>query len=447
MYESLISILILLVGFITELTAQNSRAERLWSLDDCISYAIDNNVEVLNANIDYKMSKADVAAATAAFSPNISASVDGKVSWGRNIDQETNTYMRMTQYSNGYSVTASMNLFDGGETVNRWRQARVAKKRALTQVEQKKDDVAIGIMNAYINAVYYKGSVALKDSKLQTSEELLRQAKMQYELGMKSQNDVALMQATYSSDESALLAEKKHYENAIIELKMYMNMPTDSSIDVDTVINDIKPVYGADSFDDVFRYAEENNPQIQDIKLEKQYYNLSYKTSVLSTLPTIEVYAQASTGYYKNLTKNIGDHFTSQFNNNHGEIVGMSIYVPIFDRLGRANRIKRAKLTNMKMDNVEKNVMQKLGKEVQLAIMDRDATIVEVNSLEKNVEASELAYNLACQKFREGLISAIEVRTSAELLYNSRLNLLTKKLTLISNQKLVDYYKGIKSWN
>lgn len=446
MYESIILMIMFLVGLVADLSAQNTNGRIAWTLDDCISYAITNNVDVLNAELDHKESKALMTQASAGFAPVINAEVDGNLRWGRNVDQETNAYMRMTQYANEYKLSASMEIFNGGRTINGWRQARLSRQKTLNEYEKKKDDIAIEVMQAYTTAAFYKGSTSLKEQKLKTSEELLRQSKLQYELGLKSRNDLALIQSTYSADESALLAEKKNYENSIMRLKILMNMPAREAIDVDEKYGDTQVSFGADNVEDVMRYAEENNLAAKSIKLDKKYYNLSYKTSILSTLPTISVFASIGTGYYKNLTKHTGAHLKDQFEDNHGEILGVSVSMPLFDRLGRSTSIKRSKISYMKIQNMEKRVIQQIEQEVQLAIMDRDAYVVEVASLEKNVESTELAYSLASKKFEEGLLSALEVRSSAEDYYNAQLQLLNKRLTLLNQQRIVDYYKGAKSW-
>lgn len=444
MYETIVTILLILASLGSNLKAQNSKST--WTMDECIKYAISSNLDVKNAHLDYKDSQSAMTQATAAFAPYIESSVDGNVRWGRNVDQNTNTYMQIKQFSNDYKLTASMDLFDGGKTINGWRQARLAKDKMLNDYEKKRDDIAIEVMKAYTTAVYYKSSVLLKEKKLKTSEELLRQAKIQYEIGVKSSNDVALMQSTHSADESALIAEKKNYENSIMKLKMYMSMPVREALDVDTIVKDAQVSFGADNIEEIFRYAEENNLDAKTVKLEKKYYDLTYKTSILSVLPTISVFAQVGTGYYKDLTGHSGASFSNQFESNRGEIVGMTISLPLFDRLGRSTSIKHSKISYQKMVNQEKKVMQQLEQNIQLAIMDRDASVVEVASREKNVESTELAYQLASKKFDEGLLSALEIRSSAEDYYYAQLILLSTKLTLLNQQRLVDYYKGIKSW-
>lgn len=444
MYEALITIVMILVGLVSNVKAQENK--RVWSMDECINYAIDCNVDVMNAELDYKDSQSTMVQAAAAFAPYVESSVDGNVRWGRNVDQNTNTYMQVTQFSNDYKVTASMDLFNGGKTINEWRQARLAKDKTLNEYEKKKDDIAIEIMKAYTNAVYYKGSVSLKEKKFKTSEELLRQAKLQYEIGIKNRNDLALIQSTHSADESALLSEKKNYENSIMRLKMYMSMPVREVLDVDTLLTETQVAFGTDDIEDVFRYAEENNLTAKSIRLEKKLYNLSYKTSILSALPTISVFAQIGTGYYRDLSGDSGAAFRDQFEANRGEIVGMTVSLPLFDRLGRATSIKRSKISYQKVMNIEKKVMQQLEQDIQLAIMDRDAYVVEVASMERNVESTEIAYQLASKKFEEGLLSALEIRSAAEDYFYAQLMLLSRRLTLLSQQRLVDYYKGIKSW-
>lgn len=134
-----------------------------------MAYAAEHSADVEQARWDLASASADKDEALAAFFPSVSAQVGGQFNWGRNIDPETNTYNNVTTFNNGYGVYASLTLFDGGQTFNRYKQARVERKRSSSSVDMQRDDRAIATMMAYVDAVYYRGSVKIAEDKLAQS--------------------------------------------------------------------------------------------------------------------------------------------------------------------------------------------------------------------------------------------------------------------------------------
>lgn len=146
-----------------------------------MAYAAEHASSVVQAQWDVASATATRNEALGNFFPSISAQVGSQFSWGRNIDPETNSYNNVTTFNNGYGVYASFTLFDGGRTLNRYRQARSERRRYLNSVEMKRDDSAIAAMMAFADALYYHSSIAIAEDKLNQSEGMLLLTKRVFE--------------------------------------------------------------------------------------------------------------------------------------------------------------------------------------------------------------------------------------------------------------------------
>ena len=104
---------------------QLAAGQHMWSMEECMAYAADHSPEVEQVRWDLATAKANQSEAIADFFPSVSAQVGGQYNWGRNIDPESNTYNNVTTFNNGYGLYASLTIFDGGQTFNRYKQARV----------------------------------------------------------------------------------------------------------------------------------------------------------------------------------------------------------------------------------------------------------------------------------------------------------------------------------
>ena len=137
------------------LAASIMAQNKIWSLDDCMRYAVENSPKVKQQLYTNNTYKAEHQSAIASFLPSISTQVDAQYRFGRSVDPETNTYVNTSTFNNGYGVYASLPLFRGGQLINQWRLANVNRYMGRNDLQKQKDDLAISIMDAFITVVYY----------------------------------------------------------------------------------------------------------------------------------------------------------------------------------------------------------------------------------------------------------------------------------------------------
>ena len=211
-------------------------AQRAWTMDRCVSYALKHATEVRRQNIEQRQKRVDYRTALLDFLPQVSAQIGGQYSWGRNIDPETNTYNNVTTFNNNYSLSASMPLFDGGLTWNALRKARLAKNSSATAVQKARDDKAIDVMRKFVEAVYAVKSIGLMQAKLDDSQALLQKTRRLYELGEKSRPDVVQMESQVAEDDYNLLHQRNTARLALLSLKSAMNYPASDMLTLDTAL-------------------------------------------------------------------------------------------------------------------------------------------------------------------------------------------------------------------
>lgn len=430
--------------FITLLcTGTGTMKGESWSMDRCMAYAADHAVEVNKARLSADTDKAQLQQAVADFFPSVSASAGAQFSWGRNIDPETNTYNNITNFSNAYSIGASLTLFDGARTINRWKQAKAARQASLTNIELCRDEKALEVMAAYVDAVYCNGAVSLAESRLDDSRQTLLLARRREELGVGSLPDVAQAEAQTAADEYTLVNRRNLRDIAMLRLLEAMNLDADTPLSCDTTLLNLMPALSSDNADDIFAFASVNNPKAVSSEFNVKANRLQYSVAKGSYFPTITLNAGISTNYFKTLSggyEAVG--FASQFRNNVGEYVSVSVHIPIFSNLSNFTAVRRARNSWQSARLDRDNTLHKLRSEIAQAIADRDGYGAEIVSLERKAQADSLAYSLNRRKYEEGLLSLIDLQISANSLDDSRLQLLQRRMLYAIKSRLVDYYKG-----
>ena len=156
--------------------------------------------------------------------------------------------------------------------------------------------------------------------------------------------------------------------------------------------------------------------------------------------------AGLNTTYFHTLHSDDAQSFRSQLKNNMGEYVGVTLSIPLFNRMQTVTSIRKAKNNyRIACENYEQKQLEleKLSRE---AWQDWQGYLKQTEQMEHKVEADSLAYQLTRRQFEEGLATAIDLRTTSAQLLNSKATLLQCRLMAIVKEHLVRYYHGEQIW-
>lgn len=410
-----------------------------------MQYAADHSHGVRQQQFALEDSRAAKTQAIGAFLPSVYGSVDGQINFGRAIDPSTNTYTDVSTLYNGYGLQASLVVFDGLQRYNNLRLAKANVAMGRSGVRAEKDDVALKVYKAYMDLVYCEGAVSQTVKKRDESRELLRQTSVMAEVGQKSDADVAQMRATLAADEYELAHMQSQTTKARLALKQLMGFPVDSALAV------IQPSFDdeiltADDASQISAFAATDNPRILKAQQSVEAARYSLRAARGALLPTISLSGGVSTSFFRNMDKGGHASFSSQFRNNAGEYVGLSLSIPLFDRLATYSTIRRRKTALVQAQENLAYEQSELRRIIVEAASDVANSTKKVEKMQEQVEADSIASRLTTRKYEEGLASSIDVKTAAVTLLQSRVRLLQSQLTMAYNKKLLAYYKGEKLW-
>lgn len=420
-------------------------ASEPWSVERCMQYAADHSHTVRQQQFALEDSRAAKTQAIGAFLPSVYGAVNGQMNFGRAIDPSTNTYTDVSTLYNGYGLQASLVVFDGLQRYNNLRLAKANEAMGRSGVRAEKDDVALKVYKAYMDLVYCEGAVSQTAKKRDESRELLRQTSVMAEVGQKSDADVAQMRATLAADEYELAHMQSQTTKAMLALKQLMGFPVDSALAVIQPSFDDEPLT-AEEASQISAFAATDNPRILKAQQNVEAARYSLRAARGALLPTISLSGGVSTSFFRNMDKGGHASFSSQFRNNAGEYVGLSLSIPLFDRLASYSTIRRRKTALVQAQENLAYEQSELRRIIVEAASDVENSTKEVEKMQEQVEADSIASRLTTRKYEEGLASSIDVKTAAVTLLQSRVRLLQSQLTMAYNKRLLAYYKGESLW-
>lgn len=418
-----------------------SAQTKTWGLDSCMTYAVEHATDVKREMINARQRKQDYQKAVTDFLPSVAGGVQGQYAWGRNIDPETNTYNHVTTFNNYYQLYASLNVFDGFATINAFKQAKLARAYSTTAMQKVRDDKAIDVMQKFVDAAYAEASIQIASDKLAESKRLLGKMQRLYELGEKGRPDVVQMESQVAEDEYNLTHQKHVAQQSLLTLKSAMNFPVEEELRLVTngkQVNESFPI----NHETVYQNFLNASPDVKSAEYEVEKARYDYKIAKGRLLPSLSLSGGISTNFYRNLSQG-GQYegFASQFRNNRGEYLALTLSIPIYDNVAWHSVKKARNDWQLAQVNLEET-KRKLHDHIAQAVMDAEGYAKELYQMNKKVASDSLAYYMSSRKFEEGMLSTFDLHTAAQTLLESRIKQLQMQMLLVIKQRLVDYYQG-----
>ncbi len=424
-----------------------TNAQEVWTLNQCISYAIENNISIRGFEIREELSLEDVKQSKRNMLPGISASTSAGLNFGRSIDPNTNDYVDNEFFNNSYGLNSSIAVFDGFRLQNRIKYEKVRKQASEYNRMNATDDLAFAVMGAYFDVVYYKGMLQIANEQVEASKLNLKTTEKKVEIGLKAKTDLLDMRANLESEELNKIQIENAQKTATLRLKQLMNFISREEMDLQ---EDSPMVYNEEIREPqkLFDQFTTWSPYYQSIEanLKATEKALSIRRSGL--YPSVYASGSVNTGYYETNTDEFGQtiKFGDQFKNNRNQYLGASMSIPIFNRWAGRSDVKKAKLEIEQAKNNLEYEKQKMFFVLVNDLTELEALYKEYMQFLKRNEVDELAFRAAQRKFDQGLIDINDYYIAKNRLANTQSQVLRSRTQWEIKMKTLQFYKGQRFW-
>ena len=435
--------------------AATAQAQTVWTAQQCMQYAVEHNTQVRRAALELDNYEASKLSAIGSFLPSAYGSIGMQYNFGRAIDPETNGYTDVSTFYNGYNLSASLPVFDGFSRVNALKAAKASVLMGRNALREQQDQTALATLQAWVNAMYYEGTVAMAEEKLRETDLLLRQTQVLVEVGRKSVADLAQIESQQAEASYELTHQENLRQSALLDLKRCMSIHLDTTVSIFVPISETA---SSNAWNQQYQSLEPTVPSIGTNSangwhpaLQQQYHSMQarlyeWRQARASLLPSLSLSAGLGTTYYHTLHQPSAASFSDQLKNNMGEYLGATLSIPLFNRLQTITSIRRAKNNYRIAREAYEDKQQELQKLSREAWQDWQGYLKQAQQMEKKVEADSLAYQLTRRQYEEGLSTAIDLHTTSTQLLQSKATLLQCQLMAMVKHELVRYYNGETIW-
>ncbi len=434
--SSLVLIILIILGL--PVAAQ----QKLYTLEDCINYALENSTSMGRATNEVKSNESWLEQKMAARTPNLLMSGSQTLSSGSKYAETSsaNDWDRDNTSHLNLSLNSSLTLYNGAKLKNAIIQGQTNLEAAESDIQTQKELISLDVLSAYITVMFAKEQLKNDEAVLEATTKQFEQASVRKEAGVLSPSDYLNIKSQYASDKASLVTTQSNLRLSLVNLMQLINMPVNSTFDIaEPNIDGLLMNEGETDAAKVYEIALELQPGIKTAELDLQSAELDIQLAKADALPLVSLNAGLST-LYSNALSNV--NFTEQMSHQFTPSIGLSLSVPIYQRKQVKNNVKQAEIAS---DNVRYNfidIKNDLRKAIEQACTDaQSANSAYLSSIEQ-LEAQQESYRVSEEMFAQGMVNSVDYLTSKNNLTSSEIDLIRAKYTVVLQNKIVEYYMG-----
>lgn len=412
----------------------------VWSLQECIDYAIKNSIPVNQSLLQLSGNQASYTQAMAGFLPTASAYAVYQINSGRTIDQATNEFRSATFGNNYLGIDASLNLFRGFQQQNLLRQNKFLVRSSQEALQQAKNEAALNVSLAYLQVLNTYELLEVARSQVELSRSQVARIERLVQAGSLPQVDLLTLQGTLANDEALLVEAENSFDLAKINLMQQMNLPVQPDFQIERVaVNDPDLEPYEQTVPEIYEIALKTQPGVQSAELLAKSRELGVAAARGSYYPTLSVRGSLDSRYS---TANDNDNWRTQIGDNFGKSTSLQLNIPILNgwqtRTRVATAVVQQKVAELDVLNTRlllRQAIEQAYNNMLIASKRFVAYQAQVNALTNALKAAEIRLNV-------GSANQVDYNLAKQNLSLAQANLVQAKYDYLFRVKILDFYQN-----
>ncbi len=424
-----------------------SVAQRVWTLRECIDYALENNIQLQTNLLQMESSEEDTKQSRAQLLPSATFSTGQNVSYRPFPDggetTVTNGYVdtkvNKTTYNGSYNIGANWTVWDGNKNYNTLRQSKVYEQQAALTAQTTANSIQEQITQLYVQILYNTESIHVYEQVVEISRGNLARGEAMMEVGKMARADVAQLEAQVATDEYNLVNAYGQTARFKLQLKQLLEITDTEEFDIAIPsASDEAALVEVPSLVDIYNTAVTLRPEIKSAQLGIEASELQEKIARAGYMPTIGLNASVTAS-----TNSASDNsWGKQMKSNFTAGAGLNLSIPLYEQRAAKTSIRKAKIQQQEQQLELQEQQKELWSTIEGYWLDANTNQARFRSAIATVNAAQESFTLVSEKFNEGLSNIEELTTGKSTLLTAEQNRLESKYTTILSMQMLHFYNG-----
>lgn len=429
-----------------------TQAQDIWSLEKCVSYAMQNSLNIKQSQVSVAQAELGEDASKYARLPNLNASSNYGYQFGRTIDPVTNSFVDLNVGSNTWSLNSNVVVFNGGRINNTIKQSEFDTQAARSDMQQMQNDIALNVANAYLNVLFSEERLTNAKRQLALSEAQLEQTNRLIQAGSIPENDKYDILANIAQNDQAIVVQQNNVELAFLNLKQLLQLDPNTDLKIERPEINIPENTETDvlALNTVYATALNSQPFVRADEMRLRSAETGVDIASANFYPQLSLFGSVDTRFSTEGRRLVSTNpitfddspYFNQLEDNLGQSVGLSLRIPIYNNHTTKINVQRAELgiTNAQI-TAERN-KQNLKVDIQNSIANAKAAKKQLDAAQRTRDALRIAYENAEKRLNLGAVNTFQLTTAKNNLDNSEVDYIIAKYDYLFKLKIVDFYQG-----
>ena len=419
-------------------------AQKQWTLQDCIDYAMENNITLKKSQLKKQSATEDLKGAKAALLPTVSASTNQSLGYQPWKDTgmayvtngTVNTKVDKTSYNGSYSLSGQWTVWNGGRNTNTIKLDRLAEQEAELSSRETANSIQERIAQIFSQILYLDESVKVNEQMLETSKKNEERGQEMLNVGKMSKADLAQLSAQRANDEYSIVESKTQLMNYKLQMKQLLEITDETAFDVAVPeIGDEMILAAIPALQTVYEEALLSRPEIERSQLAVKGSEVSVSIAKAGWMPNVSV-----TGGVTTSTNSLsGTGWGSQFKSNVNTQLGLGVSMPIYDGRSTKTAVNKAKIQQLQARLDLQDLQKTLYSDIHGYWINAVNNQEKYKAAKSSVESAQQSYDLLSEQFRLGLKNIVELLAGKDNLLNAQQNQLQSKYLTLYNQQMLAF--------
>ena len=410
-----------------------------WSLRDCIGYALEHNISLQQQELQVQQQELQLSTSKGSRLPSVSANASENFSFGRGLTAD-NTYSNTNTTSTGFSLGASVPVYQGSRISNSIRQDELNLKAVTADFERAKENVSMAVAQAYVQILYNMELLDVARNQVAIDSLQVERLTGMLENGKASPAQVAQQRAALGQSRLTATEALNSLKLAVLDLTQLLELPSPEGFTIIRPVTDLEGTILPDP-ERIYEDALLEKPAVkaEEFRLDASEYAI--KIAKGAYLPSISASGGFGSNYYT-MSSAPSNSFADQMKNNFSQYLGLTLSVPIFNGFQTRNQVRAAELSRKNQMLQLENTRKTLYKEIQQAWYNAVAAREKLLSSKEAEASARESYDLVTAKYENGKANITEFNEARDAFLRSESDLSRARYEFLYATKLLDFYQG-----
>ncbi len=465
---------LILFIFILIFLSFSVKAQKKWTLEECINYALQHNIDLKQNKLQLDIQESNLLRSKAAMLPTINANANDIVNWGKTVDRYTNQFADSRTTSINLYLQTNITVFNGFKLLNSVKKNKLELVAQQYDYNYQQDMKSMEITTAFLQILYDQENLNNKSEQVKLTTMQVERTQKLYDAGSVAKGDLYNIKSQLATEQATFIDAENKLNLSMLKLKQLMYLPGDTTLEI--FAPEIELTDGFYQIEDpykVYDYALKNRPEIKsaEIRVESSMKDLSIAKGGIS--PTLSLSASLGSGYsgansildgqpvftgfvpngnfttagdtvvsptfqYNTKPKNWDD----QFLDNKNYSIGLYLSIPIFNRLQNYTNISQSKIAMQQAELQLEKSKREMRQTIEQAYADARSAYKQYQAAKIQVDALTESFEYANQRYDAKMITAFEYNDAKIKLDIAKSNMINAKYNYVFRVKVLDFYNG-----